>query len=298
MLIIGRNAVEHGLGAGIERLGHQRRGVGIANLTARRQLTRRDQLRAQRDNAHARSGMDLHARVTGARQQAGARRSHNLAGVHHNIAGVGFLSSRANVLPHLGRRREANVRALVAIAVEHIDDLVFHHGVGTFGHRRARHDADRLARADCALKHMARGLVTDNVERHRRLARCLRQVRRAHGISVHSAVGKRRDIDIGHRILGQGKTGGLPHGYLDEIGRSNVRQNNRLRVLQRNEFLCHMHLLMPRRTSRAPILYVYLSIIPRRTTAARPMPTNTPVGNGRRNRTETNLPVCHVWHVL
>ena len=298
LLIIGRNAVEHGLGAGIERLGHQRRGVGIANLTARRQLTRRDQLRAQRDNAHARSGMHLHVRIPGARQQAGARRSHNLAGVHHNIAGVGFLSSRANVLPHLGRRREANVRALVAIAVEHFDDLVFHHGVGTFGHRRARHDADRLARADCALKHMARGLVSDNVERHRRLARCLRQVRRPHGISVHSAVCKRRDVDIGHRVLGQGKTSRLPHGNLDEIRRSNVRQDNRLCVIQRNEFLCHMHLLMPRRTTGAPILYACLSIIPRRTTAARPVPANTPVGCRPRNRMETNPPARRVYRVL
>lgn len=40
LLIVGRNTVEHGLGAGIERLGHQRRGVGVANLPARRQLTR------------------------------------------------------------------------------------------------------------------------------------------------------------------------------------------------------------------------------------------------------------------
>ena len=109
---------------------------------------------------------------------------------------------------------------------------------------------------------MSRSLVSDNVERHRRLARRLRQVRRAHGISVHSTVGKRRDVDVGHRVLGQGKTGGLPHGNLDEIGRSNVRQNNRLRILQRYEFLCHMHLLMPRRTTGAPILYACLSIIP------------------------------------
>ena len=298
LLIVGRNTVEHRLGSCIERLGHQRRRVRVANLPTRRHVTRCDQLRAQRDDAHARGGMYLHARVSGACQQTRARRSHDLAGVHDNIAGMGLLGGRANVLPHLGRRREANVRALVAIAVEHVDDLVFHHGIGTLGHRRARHDADRLAHADRALKDMARGLMSDNVERHRRLARCLRQVRRAHGISVHSAVGKRRDVDIGHRVLGQGKTSRLPHGNLDEIGRSNVRQNNRLRVLQRNEFLCHMHLLMPRRTSRAPILYVYLSIIPRRTTAARPMPTNTPVGNGRRNRTETNLPVCLVCHVL
>ena len=298
LLIVGRNAVEHGLGAGIERLGHQRRRVGVANLPARRQLTRRDQLRAQRDNAHARSGMDLHARVTGACQQAGAGRSHNLTGAHHDVAGMGLLGGRANVLPHRGRRREPHTRALVAVTVEHIDDLVFHHGIGTFGYRRARHDADRLARADCALKHMSRSLVSDNVERHRRLARRLRQVRRAHGISVHSTVGKRRDVDVGHRVLGQGKTGDLPHGNLDEIGRSNVRQNNRLRVLQRNEFLCHMHLLMPRRTTGAPILYACLSIIPRRTTATWPVPANTPVGRKPRNRIETNPPARRVYRVL
>ena len=298
LLIIGRYAVEYGLGAGIECLGHQRRRVGIANLPARRQLTRRDQLRAQRDNAHARSGMHLHVRIPGARQQAGAGRSHNLAGVHHNIAGMGLLGGRANVLPHLGRRREPHTRALVAVTVKHIDDLVLHNGIGTFGYRRARHDADRLARADCALKHMARGLVSDNVERHRRLARCLRQVRRAHGISVHSAVGKRRDVDIGHRVLGQGKTGGLPHGNLDEIRRSNVRQDNRLRVLQWNEFLCHMHLLMPRRTTGAPILYAFLSIIPRCTAATRSVPANTPVGCRPRNRMETNPPARRVYRVL
>ena len=186
--------------------------------------------------------MDLHARVTGACQQAGAGRGHNLAGAHHDVAGMGLLGGRANVLPYLGRRREANVRALVAIAIEYVDDLVLHHGIGTFGYRRARHDADRLTRADCALKHMARGLVSDNVERHRRLARCLRQVRRAHGISVHSAVGKRRDVDIGHRTLCQGKTGGLPHGNLDDFGAIHVRQDDRLCVLQRNEFLSHIHL--------------------------------------------------------
>ena len=298
LLIIGRNAVEHGLGSRIECFGHQRRGVGIANLTARRQFTRRNQLRAQRDDAHTWGGVHLHARVSGACQQAGAGRSHDLAGVHHSIAGMGLLGGRANVLPYLGRRREANVRALVAVTVEHIDNLVFHHSIGALGHRRARHDADRLARADSALKHMARGLVSDNVERHRRLARCLRQVRRAHGISVHSAVGKRRDVDIGHRVLGQGKTSRLPHGNLDEIGRSNVRQNNRLRVLQRNEFLCHMHLLMPRRTTGAPILYASLSIIPRRTTATRPVPANTPVGCRPRNRMETNPPARRVYRVL
>ena len=242
LLIVGRNAVEHGLGSCIERLGHQRRGVGVANLPARRHVTRCDQFRAQRDDAHTRGSVHLHARVSGACQQTRARRSHDLAGAHHSIAGMGLLGGRANVLPYLGRRREANVRALVAIAVKHVDDLVFHYGVSTLGHRRARHDADGLARADHALKDMARCLVSDNVERHRRLTRRLRQVRRAHGISVHSAVGKRRDVDIGHRVLGQGKTGGLPHGNLDEIGRSNVRQNDRLHVLQRNEFLCHMHL--------------------------------------------------------
>ena len=211
---------------------------------------------------------------------------------------MGLLGGRANVLPYLGRRRETNVRVLVAVAIEHVDDLVFHYGIGTFGYRRARHDADRLAHSDCALKHMARGLMSDNIERHRCLARCLRQVRRPHGISVHSAVGKRRDVDISHRVLGQGKTSRLPHGNLDQIGRSNVRQNNRLRVLQRNEFLCHMHLLMPRRTTGAPILYACLSIIPRRTTATRPAPANTPVGCRPRNRMETNPPARRVYRVL
>ena len=104
LLIIGRNAVEHGLGSCIERLGHQRRRVGIANLTARRYLTRRDQFRPQRDDAHARGSVHFHARVSGTRQQACACRGNNLAGVQHDVSGMGLLGGRANVLPHLGRR--------------------------------------------------------------------------------------------------------------------------------------------------------------------------------------------------
>ena len=53
--------------------------------------------------------MDLHARVTSACQQASTGRGHNLAGAHHDVAGMGLLGGRANVLPHLGRRREAHV---------------------------------------------------------------------------------------------------------------------------------------------------------------------------------------------
>ena len=298
LLIIRRNAVEHGLGSCIECFGHQRRGVGIANLTARRYLTRCDQFRAQRDDAHTWGSVHLHARVTGACQQARARRSHDLAGVYHNIAGMGLLGGRANVLPHLGRRREANVRALVAVAVKHLDDLVFHYGVGTLGHRRACHDADGLARANHALKDMTRRLVPHDRKRHGRISGRFGEVDGAHGIPVHGAVGKRRNVDIGHSILGQGKTSRLPHGNLDEVRRSNVRHNNRLRVLQRNEFLCHMHLLMPRRTTGAPILYACLSIIPRRATAIWPVPANTPVGRKPRNRMETNPPARRVYRVL
>ena len=42
LLIIGRNAVEHGLGSCIECFGHQRRRVGVANLPARRHAARCD----------------------------------------------------------------------------------------------------------------------------------------------------------------------------------------------------------------------------------------------------------------
>ena len=45
LLIIGRNAVEHGLGSRIKRLGHQRRRVGVANLSTRRHVPRCDQFR-------------------------------------------------------------------------------------------------------------------------------------------------------------------------------------------------------------------------------------------------------------
>ena len=145
---------------------------------------------------------------------------------------------------------------------------------------------------------MACGLVPHNRKRHGRIGGRFGEVGGTHGISIHSAVGKRRDVDIGRGVLGKGKAGRLPYRDLDDTGRSNVRQNNRLRVLQRNEFLCHMHLLMPQRTTGAPILYACLSIIPRRTTATRPIPANTPVGCKPRNRMETNPPARRVYRVL
>ena len=134
------------------------------------------------------------------------------------------------------------MRALVAVTDEHIDDLILHHGIGTFGYRRARHDADRLTRGDYAIEHMARGFVPHDGKRHGRIGGRFGEVDGMHGISVHSAVGKRRDVDIGHRVLCQGKTDGLPHGNLDNFGAIHVRQDDRLCVLQRNEFLSHMHL--------------------------------------------------------
>ena len=166
--------------------------------------------------------MHLHARVPGACQQARTSRRHNLTGTHHDVAGMGFFGSRANVLPHLSRRREADVRALVAIAVEHVDDLVLHHGIGALWHRRARHNADRLARADRTLKHMTRRLVANNGKRHRSIAGGRTKVDGAHGITVHGAVGKWRDVDIGHGFLGQGKAGRLPYGNLDNPGRTHM----------------------------------------------------------------------------
>ena len=186
--------------------------------------------------------MDLHARVTGACQQASAGRGHNLAGTHHDVAGMGLLGGRANVLPHFSRRRKAHVRALVAVAVKHLDDLVFHHSIRTLGHRRACHDADSLARGDYAIEHMARGFVPHDGKRHGRIGGRFGEVDGMHGISIHGAVGKRRDVDIGRGVLGQGKTGRLPHGNLDNFGAIHVRQDDRLCVLQRNEFLSHIHL--------------------------------------------------------
>ena len=94
------------------------------------------------------------------------------------------------------------MRALVTVAVKDLDDLVLHHGIGTLGNRCARHDANRLARANRALKHMARRLVTNNGKRHRCIAGRHGKVGRTHGVPVHGAVGKWRDVDIGHSVLG------------------------------------------------------------------------------------------------
>ena len=55
---------------------------------------------------------------------------------------------------------------------------------------------------------------------------------------------------------------------------------------------------MLRRATKAPILYVYLSIIPRRLLKTWPAAANTSVGRKPRNRMETNPPARRVYRVL
>ena len=69
---------------------------------------------------------------------------------------------------------------------------------------------------------MTRCLVPDNGKRHRSIAGGRTKVDGAHGITVHGAVGKWRDVDIGHSILSQRKTRRLPYGNLDNPGRTHM----------------------------------------------------------------------------
>ncbi|VWM24843.1 Uncharacterised protein [Collinsella intestinalis] len=65
LLVVGRDAVEHGLCARLAGRRHERGPVDISDLAARGNRTGIDELGAERDDAHARGAMHRHERMAG-----------------------------------------------------------------------------------------------------------------------------------------------------------------------------------------------------------------------------------------
>ena len=155
-----------------------------------------------------------------------------------DLARMGLFARFADVVAQLGRGGEGNAAARLAVARNDADDLVLHHCIRGVGNGRARHDAHALARLDRPVVHLACTNLGNDVELHRLvLARTL-ELCRMHREAVHRRVGKWRDIDVARQIGGRHAAHGVEN--LDHLRRKrrHVRENERLRLFQRNH-LCH-----------------------------------------------------------
>ena len=126
-------------------LGEQReqhRPVRVADL-ARRERARLDELVAGRQHADARPRIRTHLGARrGSRARRGARASSTVPGSNTTLAGLDVAARAAG----RGRRARGRRRSTTPSSPSRVGALDHDDRVGAVGHRRAGHDADRLAR--------------------------------------------------------------------------------------------------------------------------------------------------------
>ena len=115
----------------------------------------------------------MHRRLNHAasRKKAYASRVDNLAALNHHLVGFSLLARFAHVRSKLGRLDESNPAAWLAIARNHLHDLVLHHGVHRIGDGGASHDAHALPIPNGTVERVARRHFGDDVKLHRFWAR-------------------------------------------------------------------------------------------------------------------------------
>ena len=159
-----------------------------------------DELGANADDANLGPGIYGNDRIAGAGKQTDGRGTNHLARAYDDIASLGLLSGFAHI--GLGHGR-ANPHALAHAAVTgegRVLDL--DHGIGSFGHDSARHDADCLARCERDLAHDARADPVDDLEFDGNLLARAFEGRGNHGKPVHSRVIEGRHVDVARKIGG------------------------------------------------------------------------------------------------
>ena len=139
-LVVAHDATVDRLAAELLAQREEHRPVGVAD-TARLQRAALDQLVARRDHTDARARVTRHLVDVEARENAQVRGRQQHAAREDELAGLHITTGEPHVLARL-RHLDDDVVAVDARPLDH------HDGVGAFGHRRARHDANRLARSD------------------------------------------------------------------------------------------------------------------------------------------------------
>ena len=186
----------------------QRVAVGVADLAGRGQLVGIHQFRADGGHRHARPAVGGHVQDAASGQKPDAGRADDLPRFDDDLARLRFLARFADVRPRLRRMRERHAASRLAVAGDHADYLVLHHGVGVVGHRRARHDAHALAGRHRPVVGFARRHFRDHVQLDGRVFGSRGQVGRAHGEPVHGRMGERRDVDVAAKV----RRRHAPHG--------------------------------------------------------------------------------------
>ena len=171
--------------------------IAVVDLAGAERLARLDKLvaRARQNDAHA-----AHARKTLPPlpcQDGDVRRRQTIARLGEHGAFFHILPTKAEVLVMLERIRHENFLAL------HAHVFLPHDGVRALGHRRARHQTKRLARAHLAGEEAARTLLADDAKARGSVRRRPLRTGSQERIAVERRAVKRRLVEVGAAVLGE-----------------------------------------------------------------------------------------------
>ena len=176
--------------------------VGVADLPGQQRPIALDELIAGGEHADARPGVHLHREPTERGEHAEMSGRQHDAGREHELAGAHVLAGVAHGRTRFDRTCDVHRGAIGG----ELGDLDHDGRVGARRHRRAGHDAHRLALVDRAVERGARGQRADHPQGHRHLG----DVGRAHREAVDRGVRERRDGLGCDDLLGEHQAEGAP----------------------------------------------------------------------------------------
>jgi hypothetical protein len=184
-------------------LRRQREAVRVADL-ARAGLGRDvHELVACRYDGDPGPPVDVDLRSAHRGHQPDGRRADDLARAQDHVAEPHVLAAAPHVLTLRDRALDGGRAAGASVEFELLGDLDHDDRIGALGHRRAGHDARRLAGPHCDGRVDARRDVLDHAEDRRRSLGGTRHVLGSHRVPVHRGVVERRDVDVGDDVRGQ-----------------------------------------------------------------------------------------------
>jgi hypothetical protein len=201
VFLVARDPEINGLAAGLGDDREQHRAIGVADAP---ELERpaRNEFVASGHHADPRARMARDLRDVEACEHTDVRRGQHRPRIEHRLVRHEIAALGADVRARLGGLFDHDDVAFRARELDH------HDRVGTFGDRRACHDADGLARADWNGRRPTGGQLAHDLQPHR----CAVGIGRAHGVSVHARVGERRyRLTRDHRLR-KHETDGITNG--------------------------------------------------------------------------------------
>ena len=190
---VGHDAEVERLGAGALDHAAERVAVRVVDLSRATRLARLHHLVSGGEQGDA--GPTVYPQLGEAerRDETQVLRTQHGARLEHDRPGPDVLAAGSHVRSGVDRAKVDPVSRALA-------ELLRHDGVRPARHRRAGHDAERLARADAALVDRAGGKVRHHANAH---AAPRDEVRCPDGVPVHGRVVSGRDVEGGPDFRGQ-----------------------------------------------------------------------------------------------